>query len=65
MLVKRIGVLAVSLVIGYIFTFGIVTLIGTTVEEYGGLYTFFTALSIGLAIAVWLDKFLGTEMLPE
>ncbi|VAW42198.1 hypothetical protein MNBD_CHLOROFLEXI01-663, partial [hydrothermal vent metagenome] len=39
--------------------------VGTTLEEYGVYYTLFTSLSFGFAIAIWLDKFLDTKMLPE
>ena len=65
MLVKRLGVMIVSLVIGFLVTWGIIVLIDTTIGEYGGIYTFFTALTIGCAIGIWLDKFAGTEMLPK
>lgn len=65
MLLKRLGIGIVSLLIGFGLTVIIVQLIGTTLEEYGVYYTFFTSLSIACAIAIWLDKFLGTEMLPK
>ena len=65
MLLKRLGIGIVSLLVGFGLTVVIVELIGTTLEEYGVYYTFFTALSLGCAIAIWLDKFLGTEMLPK
>ncbi|MCA9955426.1 MAG: hypothetical protein H6657_23300 [Ardenticatenaceae bacterium] len=65
MLVKRLGVAIVSLLIGFGLTILITFLIGTTLEEYGPIYTFFTSFSIGCAIAIWLDKFAGTEMLPK
>lgn len=65
MLLKRLGIGIVSLLVGFGLTVIIVQLIGTTLEEYGVYYTFFTSLSLGCAIAIWLDKFLGTEMLPK
>lgn len=65
MLLKRLGVGVISLLIGFGLTVLIVELIGTTLEEYGIYYTFFTALSLGCAIAIWLDKFMGTELLPK
>jgi uncharacterized membrane-anchored protein len=65
MLVKRLGIGIVSLVIGFVLTAIIVKLIGTTLEEYGGYYISFTSLGLGSAVAIWLDKFLGTNMLPE
>lgn len=65
MLVKRLGIGVISLLVGFGLTYIIVNLIGTTLEEYGVYYTFFTSLSLGLAIAIWLDKFLDTKMLPK
>ena len=65
MLVKRLGIGVISLLVGFGLTILIVNLIGTTLEEYGVYYTFFTSLALGCAIAIWLDKFLGTEMLPK
>lgn len=65
MLLKRLGIGVVSLLIGFAITTAIVFLIGTTLEEYGVYYTFFTAFSFACAIAIWLDKFMGTEMLPK
>ena len=68
MLVKRILVLLISFAIGFGITVAVIYapfIADTTLEEYGFYYTFFTALSFGLAVAIWLDKFLGTEMLPK
>ena len=65
MLVKRLGVMLVSFIIGFLVTWGIIILIQTTIGEYGGIYTFFTSLTIGCAVGIWLDKFAGTEMLPK
>lgn len=65
MLVKRLGIGVVSLAVGFVLTVIIVKLIGTTLEEYGIYYTSFTSLALGIAIAIWLDKFLDTKILPE
>ncbi len=65
MLLKRLGIGVVSLAVGFVLTVLIVRFIGTTLEEYGVYYTFFTSLSLGCAVAIWLDKFMGTEMLPK
>ncbi len=65
MLLKRLGVGVVSLFVGFVLTVVIVNLIGTTLQEYGVYYTFFTAFSLGCAVAIWLDKFLGTQILPK
>lgn len=66
MVLKRILVIVISLVVGALISAGIIVfLIGTTIAEYGGLYFFLTAFFMGAALAIWLDKFMGTEMLPE
>ena len=66
MLLKRLLLAVISLVVGFLVTFLVVRFIGdTTIAEYGPLYTFFTALSIACALGIWLDKFMGTEILPE
>jgi hypothetical protein len=39
--------------------------IGTNPQEYGFLYYTFTALSLACALAIWLDKFMGTQILPK
>lgn len=65
MLVKRLTLAVISLAVGFVITYGVITVVGTTLEEYGGMYTFFTALSIGCALGIWLDKFMGTELLPK
>jgi hypothetical protein len=65
MLVKRLGVMLISFILGFILTWGIILAIGTTIGEYGPIYTFFTSLTIGCAIGIWIDKFVGTEMLPK
>ena len=65
MLVKRLSIMVVSFVIGFLVTWGVIVLIGTTIGEYGPIYTFFTSLTIGCAVGIWLDKFAGTEMLPK
>ncbi|MEW5986308.1 MAG: hypothetical protein AB1791_06715 [Chloroflexota bacterium] len=70
MLVKRLMLAVISLVAGTTLTFVITLLLGTTPAEFGltleGIpYFLFTALSFALAIAIWLDKFMGTEILPK
>lgn len=65
MLVKRLLLAAISFGLGFGITVLITMLIDTTPAEYGSIYMFFTTLSIGLAIAIWLDKFMGTEILPK
>ena len=65
MLAKRLILVAISFVVGFVLTLGITFAIGTTLEEYGGIYTFFTTLALACAIAIWLDKFMGTDLLPK
>lgn len=65
MLFKRILLVIISLGFGVLATFGIVLLIGTTPQVYGALYFSFTALALAIALGIWLDKFMGTEILPK
>lgn len=68
MLVKRIILVVLSLVVGFALTAGIVYapfIADTNLEEYGFIYTLFTTLSLAIAAGIWLDKFLGTELLPK
>jgi hypothetical protein len=73
MLVRRILLVVLSLIIGYAITFGITVLLGTSVAEFwmGSEqpvripYFLLVGLFIALASAIWLDKFLGTKVLPE
>ena len=67
MLIKRLILVIISLAIG----FGLTTLIlytnyvGTTISEYGSTYYITTGLSFAVVAAIWLDKFMGTEILPK
>lgn len=73
MIVKRIVLVIVSLLIGYGATYLITVLLGTSVEEFwigsedpvAIPYFLLTGFFIALAAAIWLDKFMGTEILPE
>ena len=66
MLIKRLALAVISLVTGFLITWLVVVYIAeTNLEQYGIWYTGFTALSIACAIGVWLDKFMGTEILPK
>ena len=76
MLIKRLALVVISLVIGFLITWFIVTvdvtigpihlvIAGTTLDQYGLWYTSFTALALACAIGIWLDKFMGTEILPK
>ncbi|HNS38622.1 MAG: hypothetical protein LC131_10800 [Anaerolineae bacterium] len=65
MLVKRLLLAAISLAVGFGLTVLITMLIGTSPAEYGPIYTFFTALSLAIVCGIWLDKFMGTNLLPK
>jgi hypothetical protein len=65
MLVKRLILTVISLAFGVIATTIITWLINTTVSEYGGVYFFFTALALAIALGIWLDKFMATDILPK
>ena len=65
MLVKRLILALVSLAFGALATTGIVFAIGSNPAEYGFVYFLFTALSLACALAIWLDKFMQTNILPK
>ena len=67
MWIKRLALIVISLAVGAGVTFAILVspYVDTTVAEYGGIYYFFTSLSFAIAIAIWLDKFMKTEILPK
>ena len=66
MLIKRLALCVISLVIGFLITWFVVIFIAeTTLDQYGLWYTSFTALAVACAIGIWLDKFMGTEILPK
>lgn len=65
MLVKRLILAVISFGVAFGITVLITMLIGTTPAEFGAIYMIFTTIAIGLAIGIWLDKFMGTEILPR
>ena len=66
MLLKRLLLVAISLTVGAAVTYALVVFVlGTTVVEYGAFYFFMTAFFLALALGIWLDKFMGTDLLPE
>ncbi|RMG99421.1 MAG: hypothetical protein D6706_05480 [Chloroflexi bacterium] len=65
MLAKRILLAVISIAFGVVATFVIVKAIGTTPAEYGFLYYTFTSLALACFLGIWLDKFMGTELLPK
>ena len=75
MLMKRLSVWAVSMAIGIAIAAAFVTLIlpwmgpnngnPISIQKYGTIYFIVTAVPIGLIFVVWLDKFMGTRILPD
>jgi hypothetical protein len=65
MAIRRLILVAVSLGIGFALTVLITMLIGTTPAEYGAIYMIFTTLSLAVAIGIWLDLLLKTNILPK
>ncbi len=65
MLVKRLILAIISIAFGVVVTTGITVLIGTTPAEYGMIYFILTSLALAVALGVWLDKFMGTRLLPK
>jgi drug/metabolite transporter (DMT)-like permease len=73
MVMKRIALVFISLIIGYAITYLIVVLLQTSVEEFwmgpeepvSIPYFLLVGFFIALAASIWLDKFMGTEVLPK
>lgn len=72
--VRRIIVWAVSMALGVVVSWLIITVgfpivkpeaTGITIEKYGILYFAVTALPIGLIFVTWLDLFMDTKILPD
>jgi uncharacterized membrane protein len=64
--IKRIVLIVISLLVGYGATLLIVRFILDTVpSDYGLNYMVLTTVSIAAALAIWLDKFMKTEFLPN
>jgi hypothetical protein len=65
MAIRRLILVAISLGVGFGLTVLITMLIGTTPAEYGAIYMIFTALSLAVAIGIWLDLLMKTNILPK
>ena len=73
MLVKRLLLVVISLIIGYAATYLITVLLDTTVAEFWTgpeqpvaiPYFLLVGFFIAVAVGIWLDKFMGTEILPK
>jgi hypothetical protein len=65
MLIKRLILAVISIIFGVAATFLIIFLVKTDYATYGFGYTFFTSLALACFAGIWLDKFMGTDLLPE
>ena len=73
MLVKRILLVVISLAVGYVITYLLTLLLGTTVAEFWSgpeqpvsiPYFILVGFFIAIAVGIWLDKFMKTEILPK
>ena len=66
MFVKRLILVLISLAVGVLATEAIVVVVLDTIRSwYGGMYYFLTVVFIAIALGIWLDKFMGTEILSD
>lgn len=65
MLIKRLILAVISIVFGIVGTYAILWIVDTDYYTYGFGYFFFTTLSLACFLAIWLDKFMKTELLPK
>ena len=77
--VRRIIVWVISMVLGFVAGYGIITIgfdmlplfsavqtpQGVDIQEYGIIYFLFTSVPIGLVFVIWLDAFMDTRILPD
>ena len=77
--IRRLIVWVVSMVLGFIVGYGIITIgfdmlplftavqtpQGVSIQEYGIFYFLFTAIPIGMVFVIWLDAFMDTRILPD
>ena len=65
MLVKRLILAVISIAFGVIVTIGITLFVQATPAVYGPVYFSLSSLALAVALGVWLDKFMGTGLLPK
>ncbi len=77
--VKRLVVIVISQVIGFIISYLIISVgfdllplissiqspQGVTIAEYGTIYFLVTAVPIGIIVMIWLDAVMDTKILPD
>ncbi len=77
--IKRLAVVVLSQLIGFIIAYLIVTVgfnllpLFTTIQSpqgrspavYGTIYFIVTAVPLGIIVMIWMDAFLDTRILPD
>jgi hypothetical protein len=61
---RRIVVVALSAFSGLLATVVIFLVLGTNFEKFG-IESILVVVSLGLAVLIWLDRFLSAEILPD
>ncbi len=62
---KKLGVIAVSLMLGAVLTWIIIWRIPTTPAIYGPIYFALTAIFLAGIFAIWIDHFTNAGILPR
>ena len=67
MLIRRLLLFVISLTIGFLATWVIIEspFVGSNLVQYGPIYTATTTVALACAVGIWLDKFMGTKLLPK
>jgi hypothetical protein len=72
--VRRLIVWVISFALGFVVSYLLIVVgfpiinrnaVGMTLEEYGTIYFLVTMVPIALVFVTWLDKFMGTKILPD
>jgi len=72
--VRRLIVWVVSFALAFVVSYLLIVVgfpiinrnaVGMTLEEYGTIYFLVTMIPIALVFVTWLDKFMGTKILPD
>jgi len=61
---RRIVVAVISALSGLLGTVVVFLLLGTNFEKFG-IESILVVVSLGLAVMIWLDRFLSAEILPD
>ncbi|GIL11972.1 MAG: hypothetical protein DWB42_14050 [Chloroflexi bacterium] len=72
--VRRLAVWAVSLILGFVISWLIITVgfpillpsaRSITIQDYGYIYFLVTMIPISLVFVIWLDALMNTKILPD